>query len=133
MYAFRFVAWMTHISAIIVFNLVDDAVKKKLDPRQDPESMIAGSFSLPREEVKKLWYYIGREVSYNFPIGYSVIVALTGLPIGYSVIVALTGLPIGYSVIVALTGLPIGYSVIVALTGLPILSIIYNMYIINST
>ena len=33
-------------------------------------------------------------------IGYSVIVALTGLPIGYSVIVALTGLPIGYSVIV---------------------------------
>ena len=44
------------------------------------------------------------------PIGYSVIVALTGLPIGYSVIVALTGLPIGYSVIVALTGLPIGYS-----------------------
>ena len=26
-------------------------------------------------------------------IGYSVIVALTGLPIGYSVIVALTGLP----------------------------------------
>ena len=53
-------------------------------------------------------------------IGYSVIVALTGLPIGYSVIVALTGLPIGYSVIVALTGLPIGYSVIVALTGLPI-------------
>ena len=43
-------------------------------------------------------------------IGYSVIVALTGLPIGYSVIVALTGLPIGYSVIVALTGLPIGYS-----------------------
>ena len=32
------------------------------------------------------------------------------LPIGYSVIVALTGLPIGYSVIVALTGLPIGYS-----------------------
>ena len=27
-------------------------------------------------------------------IGYSVIVALTGLPIGYSVIVALTGLPI---------------------------------------
>ena len=54
------------------------------------------------------------------PIGYSVIVAITGLPIGYSVIVALTGLPIGYSVIVALTGLPIGYSVIVALTGLPI-------------
>ena len=35
------------------------------------------------------------------------------LPIGYSVIVALTGLPIGYSVIVALTGLPIGYSVMV--------------------
>ena len=32
-------------------------------------------------------------------IGYSVIVALTGLPIGYGVIVALTGLPIGYSVI----------------------------------
>ena len=29
-------------------------------------------------------------------IGYSVIVALTGLPIGYSVIVALTDLPIGY-------------------------------------
>ena len=56
----------------------------------------------------------------GLPIGYSVIVALTGLPIGYSVIVALTGLPIGYSVIVALTGLPIGYSVIVALTGLPI-------------
>ena len=27
-------------------------------------------------------------------------------------------MPIGYSVIVALTGLPIGYSVIVALTGL---------------
>ena len=53
-------------------------------------------------------------------IGYSVIVALTGLPIGYSVIVALTGLPIGYSIIVALTGLPIGYSVIVALIGLPI-------------
>ena len=51
------------------------------------------------------------------PIGYSVIVALTGLPIGYSVLV---GLPIGYSVIVALTGLPIGHSVIVALTGLPI-------------
>ena len=42
------------------------------------------------------------------PIGYSVIVALTGLPIGYSV--TLTDLPIGYSVIVALTGLPIGYS-----------------------
>ena len=38
-----------------------------------------------------------------FPIGYSVVVTLTGLPIGYSVIVALTGLPIGYSVIVALT------------------------------
>ena len=54
----------------------------------------------------------------GLPIGYSVIVALTGLPIGYSVIVALTGLPIGFSVIVALTGLPIGYSVIVALTGL---------------
>ena len=35
----------------------------------------------------------------------------TSLPIGYSVIVALTGLRIGYSVIVALTGLPIGYSV----------------------
>ena len=52
-------------------------------------------------------------------IGYSVIVALTGLPIGYSVIVALTGLPIGYSVILALTGLPIEYSVIVAQTGLP--------------
>ena len=33
-------------------------------------------------------------------IGYSVIVALTGLPIGYSVIVALTGLPIGYTVYV---------------------------------
>ena len=33
------------------------------------------------------------------PIGYSVIVALTGLPIGYSVIVALTGLPIGYNII----------------------------------
>ena len=44
-------------------------------------------------------------------MGYSVIVALTGLPIGYSVIVALTDLPIGYSVIVALTVLPIGYSV----------------------
>ena len=56
----------------------------------------------------------------GLPIGYSVIVALTGLPIGYSVIVALTGLPIGYSVIIDLTGLPIGYSVIVALTGLPI-------------
>ena len=56
----------------------------------------------------------------HLPIGYSVIVALTGLPIGYSVIVALTGLLIGYSVIVALTGLPIGYSIIVALTGLPI-------------
>ena len=56
----------------------------------------------------------------GLPIGYSVIVALTGLPIGYSVKVALTGLPIGYSVKVALTGLPIGYSVIVALTGLPI-------------
>ena len=40
------------------------------------------------------------------------------LPIGYSVILALTGLPIGYSVIVALTGLPIVYSVIKALTGL---------------
>ena len=39
------------------------------------------------------------------------IVALTGLPIGYGVMVALTGLPI-----VALTGLPIGYSVIVALS-----------------
>ena len=32
-----------------------------------------------------------------YSIGYSVIVALTGLPIGYSVIVALTGLPIGYT------------------------------------
>ena len=58
--------------------------------------------------------------SSSIRIGYSVIVALTGLPIGYGVIVALTGLPIGYSVIVALTGLPIGYSVIVALVGLPI-------------
>ena len=44
----------------------------------------------------------------------------SGLPIGYSVIVALTGLPI------ALTGLPIGYSVIVALTGLPKLK--YMLY-----
>ena len=44
-------------------------------------------------------------------MGYSVIVALTGLPIGHSVIVALTGLPIGHSVIVTLTGLPIGYIV----------------------
>ena len=75
-----------------------------------------------------IWDY-DKQVSYMFsssyeiqcsPIGYSVIVALTGLPIGYGVIVALTGLPIGYNVIVALTGLPIGYSVIVALTGLPI-------------
>ena len=33
-------------------------------------------------------------------IGYSVIVALTGLPIEYSVIVTLTGLSIGYSAIV---------------------------------
>ena len=57
-----FVAWMTHISAIIICNLVDDAVKKKLDPRQDPGGTITGSFSLPHEEVKKLWYYIGREV-----------------------------------------------------------------------
>ena len=40
-------------------------------------------------------------------MGYSVIVALTGLPIGYSVIIALTGLPIGHSVIITLTGLPI--------------------------
>ena len=55
-----------------------------------------------------------------YSVGYSVIVALTGLPIGYSVIIALTDLPIGYSVIVVLTGLLIGYSVIVALTGLPI-------------
>ena len=60
----------------------------------------------------------------GYCVGYSVIVALTGLPIGYSVIVALTDLPIGigYSVIVTLTGLPIGYcvgySVIVALTAL---------------
>ena len=60
----------------------------------------------------------GLPIGCSVRIGYSVIVALTGLPIGYSVIVALTGLPIGYSVIVALTGLPIGYSVIVALTGL---------------
>ena len=38
----------------------------------------------------------GREEKVSLiPIGYSVIVALTGLPIGYSVIVALTGLPIG--------------------------------------
>ena len=53
---------MTHISAIIICNLVDDAVKKKLDPRQDPGGTITGGFSLPHEEVKKLWYYIGREV-----------------------------------------------------------------------
>ena len=38
-------------------------------------------------------------------------VGLTGpLPIGYSVIVALTGLPIGYSVIVAQTHLGIKYN-----------------------
>ena len=60
-----------------------------------------------------------------YTIGYSVIVALTGLPIGYSVIVALTGLPIGYGVIVTLTGLPIAYSVIVALTGPNTLTINY--------
>ena len=34
-------------------------------------------------------------------VGYSVMVALTGLPIEYSVIVALTSLTIEYSVIVA--------------------------------
>ena len=50
-----------------------------------------------------LWYRHANSSSNSLPIGYSVIVALTGLPIGYSVIVALTGLPIGYSVIVALT------------------------------
>ena len=52
----------------------------------------------------------------HYAISVSLIIALHNnqcLPIGYSVIVALTGLPIGYSVIVALTGLPIGYSVIV--------------------
>ena len=38
-------------------------------------------------------------------VGYSVIVALTGLPIEYSVIVALTSLTIEYSVIVALIDL----------------------------
>jgi len=48
---------------------------------------------------------LSNDVCNSLPIGYSAIVALTGLHIGYSVIVALTGLPIGYSVIVALTGL----------------------------
>ena len=38
-------------------------------------------------------YCEGNVVSWDLPIGYSVIVALTGLPIGYSVTVAL-GLPI---------------------------------------
>lgn len=58
------VAWITHISAVIICKLVDDAVKKKLDPRQDPETTITDGFSLSCEDVKKLWYYIGKEVSY---------------------------------------------------------------------
>ena len=40
-------------------------------------------------------FLIGLSMGYSVYIGYSVIVALTGLPIGYSVIVALTGLLIG--------------------------------------
>ena len=85
-----------------------------------PSPTLSVTSSVEEENVEKgLMASIEQEVSPlrvgSLPIGYSVIVALTGLPIGYSVIVALTGLPIGYSVIVALTGFPIGYSVIVAL------------------
>ena len=39
----------------------------------------------------------------SFPIGYSLIVALTGFPVkGCIVIISLAGLPIGYSVIIVL-------------------------------
>ena len=51
---------------MIICKLVDDAVKKKMDPRQDLGASITDGFSLSREEVKKLWYYIGKEVSYIF-------------------------------------------------------------------
>lgn len=54
---------MTHISAVVICKLVDDAVKKKFDPRQDPNTTITDGFSLSCEDLKKLWYYIGREVS----------------------------------------------------------------------
>ena len=57
------IAWITHISADIICKLVDDAMKKKLDPRQDPKTTITDGFSLSCEDVKKLWFYIGREVS----------------------------------------------------------------------
>ena len=61
-----YAAWITHISAVIICKLVDDAVKKKMDPRQDLGASVTDGFSLSREEVKKLWYYIGKEVSYIF-------------------------------------------------------------------
>lgn len=54
-------SWMTHISAVVICKLVDDAVKKKFDPRQDPNTTITDGFSLSCEDLKKLWYYIGRE------------------------------------------------------------------------
>ena len=53
-------------------------------------------------------------IVHHLIVSLSVIVALS---IGYSVMVALTGLPIGYNVMVALTCLPIGYSVIVTLAA----------------
>lgn len=61
-------SWITHISAVIICKLVDDAVKKKMDPRQDLGASVTDGFSLSREEVKKLWYYIGKEYPSSFTL-----------------------------------------------------------------
>ena len=108
-------------NCVVLFQVLATDMAAHYEHVGNMKSMIESKMATSKEIV--LDAYNDRvEVSNSgsVPIGYSVIVALTGLPIGYSVIVALTGLPIGYSVIVALTGLPIGYSVIVALTVLPI-------------
>ena len=58
-------AWMSHIAAVVVYRCISEAMRRSFDPRvhlSDINWTLMVEGLLSSEDMKKVWYYIGKEV-----------------------------------------------------------------------